>query len=1104
MGLLAAMNGPDARRRKVEALLARAQAEERAGHPDAARKLYETITRLAPNTAFVNLRQGNLAYTRGELAIAEHFHRTAVRLAPDWVEGYRHLAVCLHDLRKLDEALAVAQKAASLKPDDSHIQAMLGKIARAYGRADIAGPAMERALAALPDDPKLIYSNALYLLTVGRWREAWPGFEARFQGSDRAGLDAPNHPLPHWKGEAPPPDAIIVVVHEQGLGDTLMMLRYHWHLKGRFSRVIYDVPARMHGLMRASLAGAELYDRPKLVQGTAPSYQVASMSLPACFDAEPPSLTRFPYLRADPAMIARWRTRLGDNDQPKIGLLWHAGKVSQMPGRDVPAAHLRPLVMTPGTKWYSLSIQPLPEDFVGLVEDHSAAQPDMHETAGLLANLDLIITVDTAVAHLAAAMGRPVWLLHRYETEWRWGSAQNPSPWYPGVRIFRQDRIDDWGPVLTDVATALPDFVNGLARRRKGEAAHIEGLRAFQAGDLPGAESHMRRALDLAPDMADCYSNLAAVLKQMGQGADRIALYRRALALQPFNASILANLGAAMMEYGPIEEAESLLRRAIAADETRPEGWANLGLVLSRMKRHAEAMPCLDNALRLNPAMGPAFVVAFNDAGNYFYANGDLDKALAAYEQLGRIAPNDVAVHVNLGAVAHSVGNIEQALRHQADAMALDRQQYKLWLNRGASLTYALDRHPVEVKTHFAEMERELAQPQMPSVRATRDRRHDRPLRVGYVSPDFRRHAAAFFACPLLENHTDQVITHCYSLHSIHDDWTARFKAAARGGWVDCHGISDEALAERIRADEIDILVDLAGHTDNNRLLMFTRRPAPIQVTWMGYVTTTGLSALDYRVTHIDADPQGVEAEYAERLIRLTGTMWCYRPLPTMPEVAPSPFLRKGYVSFGAFNRFSKANATVLNAWARILAAVPDSRLYICVPEGSARDRLAAFMHERGVSPERLICYAKVPHETFWALHGEVDIALDPFPFAGGTTSCETLWMGVPIVSCRGTDVSVAHQGQPIPDSFASRFSSRMSYAFLNQVGLGDLVTRTISDYVGTAIALAHNPDRMVTLRKTLRPRMAAAPLTDIKRFVSEMESAYREIWIDWCETGTE
>ena len=235
----------------------------------------------------------------------------------------------------------------------------------------------------------------------------------------------------------------------------------------------------------------------------------------------------------------------------------------------------------------------------------------------------------------------------------------------------------------------------------------------------------------------------------------------------------------------------------------------------------------------------------------------------------------------------------------------------------------------------------------------------------------------------------------CYFSHSIEDDWTAHFRRVA-DHWSHVAQMDDATLAQRVANDGIDILVDLAGHSEGNPLLAFAG-PAPVQVSWMGYVTTTGLSAMDWRLTHADADPSGAEIDYTERLWRLPGSLWCYRPLPGMPDVKPPPLLQRGHITFGVLNRFSKNSSPALRAWTEILRRTPHARLLINAPKGEPQRRLAQFFSERGIALERIDCFAHTDHDRFWRLHHEIDIALDPFPFNGGMTTCETLWMGVPV-----------------------------------------------------------------------------------------------------------
>lgn len=623
-------------------------------------------------------------------------------------------------------------------------------------------------------------------------------------------------------------------------------------------------------------------------------------------------------------------------------------------------------------------------------------------------------------------------------------------------------------------------------------------------GDYTRAEAEARIALQLAPYRSETWINLGNALSGQARWANAAAAFDKASEHKPgwFPALQAAaqthhragNLAISAQRYRQLLLSTSDKVSGATSDTNIHTIWLALGDVLFAMREYAEAETCYRQTLQHIP----------NDAslltnlGNTLKAQGKIDEASVFYRRVIQITPQLPAPHCNLGTIAQALGRYDEAINCYRKTLELDPALAPVWGNLGNCLSYSPNHGPAEVLEAFSNFNREIAAPLLDGRPHANPRQPERPLRVGYLSPDFRRHAVAYFALPLLEGHNPaQVEVVCYYNHRQQDDWTLRFKATTRQ-WVDCIDLDDAALAERIRADGIDILVDLAGHTEGNRLPVFARKPAPIQVTWLGYVTTTGLTAIDYRLTHADADPPGSEKYYSERLWRLPGTMWCYRPLPNMPEIAPPPCHRNGFVTFGSFNRFSKISPRVLDCWGRILSSVPESRLIMCLPEGRIRQEVAAFFAERGVAPNRLSAYSTLRHEDFWALHGQVDIALDPYPFNGGTTSCETLWLGVPIITCTGISDNDDTQSEETP-VFLARFSSRMGYAFLNSLGLSELAAKNEHAYVELAIKLARDTSRLEQLRHTLRERMTCAPLTDEKRFVREVEAAYRSMWQEWC-----
>jgi predicted O-linked N-acetylglucosamine transferase (SPINDLY family) len=669
-------------------------------------------------------------------------------------------------------------------------------------------------------------------------------------------------------------------------------------------------------------------------------------------------------------------------------------------------------------------------------------------------------------------------------------------------------------------------------RQESALACAMQGMRLRADGADPALRvAAYREAVRLAPEEGVHAANLASALCDMQAFELAEAYARRAAASRPERFESWFNLGLALVGQQRNEEAAAAFERAAdiaggpQASPAEPDSpaaiaYSSAGDAWARARNPFKAAHAYQAALRatgtepgprradLLTAFGemleglyqaaeaevayreandirPDDVVVLTGLGNALRSQKRFDEARVFYERVLEMRPELPAPYTNLGTLFQAMGENDRALEWHRRAIEIDPSLVPVWTNLAAAMTYSLGQGPQQLRELLRDFDRHVGLPLRDPRPWLVDTTPDRRLRVGYVSPDFRKHAVAYFAAPLLEAHDhDAVEVFCYYNHLQNDEWTERFRNCA-DHFRSVVTMSDEALAEQIRADQIDVLVDLAGHTEGNRLTMFARKPAPVQVTWMGYVTSTGLSAMDWRVTHADADPPGTESHYVERLWRLPGTMWCYQPLNDMPQVAPPPVLRKGHVTFGSFNRYSKTNALVLGAWAEILAQVPDSRLVLCIPEGKVRDELVRVLSERGVDPGRVQCFVKVGHADFWALHAEVDIALDPFPFGGGTTTCETLWMGVPLVTCTGREGG----------DFEPRFASRMSAAFLRNIGLPELATETVDNYVALAVSLANDISLLTRLRSELRPRMAAAPLTDANRFAREMEAAYRGMW---------
>jgi predicted O-linked N-acetylglucosamine transferase (SPINDLY family) len=368
----------------------------------------------------------------------------------------------------------------------------------------------------------------------------------------------------------------------------------------------------------------------------------------------------------------------------------------------------------------------------------------------------------------------------------------------------------------------------------------------------------------------------------------------------------------------------------------------------------------------------------------------------------------------------------------------------------------------------------------------TNDRSPDRRLRVGYMSPDFRVHPVGRFTAALLAHHDHENFEiFCYSNVIQPDRLTARIKPLA-DVWRVINGMDNPQFAAIVRQDQIDILVDLTMHLEKGRLLAFAEKPAPIQVTYLAYCSTTGLSTIDYRLSDPYLDPPENEECYSEKTVRLPETYWCYEAPAGAPAVSDLPAMRTGRVTLGCLNNFSKVNGQTLECWATLLAGVPESRLILSCPEGSARERIAEVFGTKDVNTDRLEFVSRMAFEKYLVLHGQIDIALDPFPYAGGTTSCDALYMGVPVVTLAGKTAV-----------------SRGGASLLSNLGLNDLIAHSAEEYVQIAIALARDLPRLTELRQTLRTRMERSPLMDAGRFVGNLEKIYRDLWRQWCQENS-
>jgi predicted O-linked N-acetylglucosamine transferase (SPINDLY family) len=507
----------------------------------------------------------------------------------------------------------------------------------------------------------------------------------------------------------------------------------------------------------------------------------------------------------------------------------------------------------------------------------------------------------------------------------------------------------------------------------------------------------------------------------------------------------------------------------------------NLGLALLNQGKQEDAVLHLEQALRLQPALADAH----NNLGLAVAARGKPDEALACYERAVALEANHVGALTNLGNAYKDQGRLDKAITCYRLVLAAQPQAAHVHSNLLLALHYQAGAHPgilLSEALHYAQQHAAaLADSRAPHpVRPLQGRR----LRIGYVSADFREHPVAFFLEPILAAHDHQRFEiFCYADVSHPDAWTRRFEGYA-DQWRSLVGLSDAQAAAVIRQDGIDILVDLAGHTGGNRLLVFARKPAPVQAAYLGYLGTTGLAAIDYYLTDVHADPPGAtEAHYQEHLVRLPECGFCYQPGPAPPVRTDLPARHTGQVTFGCLNTLAKLSDEVLALWARALAAVPNSRIALRSSAGRwAEDWVRATLVRHGITAERVMLMGRTASRfDYLQLLHELDLCLDPFPYNGVTTTCDSLWMGVPVLTLAG-----------------NMHVSRMGVRFLRSVGLDELIAPTPEAYVRLATELAGDLPRLAALHCGLRERMSRSPLMDAARLTRDLEAAYQGMWDRW------
>lgn len=639
------------------------------------------------------------------------------------------------------------------------------------------------------------------------------------------------------------------------------------------------------------------------------------------------------------------------------------------------------------------------------------------------------------------------------------------------VQHFQSARYSEVEAICQSILASRPDHPDALA---------LSGLSAHLLGRNEVAAERLRRVLLIQPS-AKMHYNLGVVLQAQGRLDDAIESYRAANAITP-DYETFSNLGTVLQKQGKLSEAVKHYHQALSLKPSDAAAHNNLGEALRQQGLWEEAIKHLRRALEI----APNFLEAYGNLGLALREQGRLEEALGYSRRALALNPAYALAHCNMGSILHGLGNAEDAITHYRQALAIRPDLTEAH----TSLIFALDL-ATGVDIHAQQAERRRwdqahAARLMQAVPHANTPDPERRLRVGYVSADFRRHSAAVvFGAMLVHFDRAHYDVFAYSNTKKEDGITERFRNQVTC-WRNILHQPDDAVADLIRHDGIDILVDLSAHSGGNRLLVFARKPAPIQITAWGYATSTGMAAMDV----FFADPVTVPPEerqlFSEEVRYLPNMVGSYFADP-FPEVNELPALSQGGITFGSFNRLAKTSHEVFDVWGQVLAAVPGSRLLLKssgMDDPAARDGVTERFLRAGIPPERIVLQGNTPWFEHMRAFNQIDIALDPFPQGGGVTTLETIRMGIPVVTLRRPTIA-----------------GRVSASILTTLGLTDWIAETPEQYVAIAVRKAQDIAALAALRKGLRGIFDASPIGSAQAYVQAVEGEYRQIWRAWCRS---
>ena len=980
--------------------------------------------------------------------------------APNHVGAQIGRGNALERLNRLPEAVAAYNRACIIQPQSVEAHHNLGCALHSSGRIDDARAQFHAALQLNPNFAETHLVLAESHLLTGDFAAGWSEYEWRWRIDGMMAAQRREFAQNRWAGEDIAGRTILLWA-EQGFGDMLQFCRFASVVAARGARVLLEVPDELAEIMGGLKGVSQVIRRGEAL----PPFDVQCplMSLPLALGAAAqPETTAVPYLTADAFRRDAWRARLESTAERRIGIVWSGRKTHRNNhARSIPLATLAPLFALPGIRLVALQPDISAEDIAtGLPV--TAGPASFVETAAAIDALDLVITVDTAIAHLAGALGKPVWVLLPMVPDWRWQLGRSDSPWYPTARLFRQSTPGDWPGVIADLITALTDV--------PPEAALARGNENFTLGRFTDAVADYDAALSRNPEFPQAHHNRGSALRRLGRMDEALASFERAATLAPAYADAHLSRGNLLLELQRPAEALASYDRAIAAKPDFAGVYINRAAALAAMRRLPEAVASYDQALALNPERAETHFTR----ANTLLALNRPEEACAGYESALALKPDydflpglltytraklcDWTAHgERLDALRAAVSAGKKASAPFPLLTLFDEPQ----LHKQAATLYTQTRHPRRMTLG------PVAKPD-----------HHQRLRIGYFSADYRNHPMACLLAELFESHDrSRFEIFGFSIGPDKQDDMRKRIAAGFEHFLDVRAQNDLAIAQMARERGIDIAVDLNAHTQDSRPGIFAEGCAPVQVNFLSYPGTMGADYIDYIVADKTVIPRERHGDFTEKVITMPH---CYQVNDSKRRISDRVFTRtalglpaQGFV-FCCFNNNHKILPATFEIWMRVLKAVEGSVLWLLEDNATAARNLRKEAAARGVDPQRLVFAGRMSLADHLARHRLADLFLDTLPYNAHTTASDALWAGLPVLTCTGI-----------------AFASRVAASLLMTLGLPELITDSPEAYEAKALELARDPAKLRVLREALAARRDTTPLFDAKLFAKDLEAAY-------------